>query len=290
MALSGFYPTFAGIQTFMRAPYDLHPTGKNAIVGVPYDLGTSNRAGAREAPAAIRKMSLTFDADRDVQFPSKQFIFENLVDAGDVLIDPGRPLVSIANGLGDLIVDGNKLFILGGDHSITLQSLRAHSRKYGKMALLHFDAHPDTWPDDNGGHGSFVTTAVKEGLLDTDHIVQIGLRTVGDDDVAWSEYQINALQYKRKKAMKAIKYLVQSGIPIYMTFDVDCLDPAFAPGTGTPVCGGLSNMQVLKLLRYAKYAYGLNPVGMDVVEVCPAYDHAGITALAAATVIQQMLQ
>jgi agmatinase len=284
MAQHGYYPTYAGIQTFMRAPYEPRPERRVAVVGVPYDGCSSNRAGSREAPAAIRKMSLTFDADRDRQYPHGRRITSPLVDAGDVMVPPTGQHEAIERHLTSL-VPLNKLIVLGGDHSITLDSLRAHRSKYGRMALLHFDAHPDTWDDEYPSHGTFVTTALHEGLICLESSLQIGIRTVGP---AYGIKQITAYEYRHRRAVKAIHQMVDSGLPVYMTFDVDCLDPAYAPGTGTPVSGGLSSREVLRLLTEVHQKLEL--CGMDVVEVCPAYDHAGITALAAATVIQHVIQ
>ncbi len=287
MTVPGYYPTYSGIQTAFRAPLDYHPKGKVAVVGVPFDMATSNRSGARLGPSAIREMSLTFDADRDPQYPMNSTVMTDLVDAGDVMLNIAAPHQSIESRLTELISHNNQLVVLGGDHSITLDSLRAHFKQYGPLAMIHFDAHPDTWDDSYPTHGSFVTTAVKEGLINPQLSIQIGLRTVGPKDFGIA--QVSA--YNFEKAYHTItdhfKLLARLDVPAYLTFDIDVFDPAFAPGTGTPVSGGLTPRELYPLLT--KLA-GVNLVGMDVVEVCPPYDHSGITALAAATVIQHILQ
>lgn len=285
MTQPGYFPTYSGIQTAFRAPLDYNPRNSIAIIGAPFDMATSNRSGARLGPSAIREMSLTFDADRDLQYPGSQPILNGVVDAGDVMINIGDPHRSIEDRLTQLIDGGNTLVVLGGDHSITLDSLRAHYKKWGPIALLHFDAHPDTWKDTYPTHGSFVTTAVKEGLIVPDYSLQVGLRTVAPDN--FGIHQVYAYDFHLAHQAMA-KFVARAGsMPVYLTFDIDVFDPAFAPGTGTPVSGGLTPREVYPLLNLLK---PIEIKGMDVVEVCPPYDCSGITALAAATVIQHVLQ
>ncbi len=175
----------------------------------------------------------------------------------------------------------------GGDHFVTLPLLRAHAKHFGKMALVHFDAHTDTYA--NGcefDHGTMFYTAPKEGLIDPNHSVQIGIRTEFDKDNGFTV--LDACQVNDRSVDDVIAQVKQivGDMPVYLTFDIDCLDPAFAPGTGTPVIGGLTSDRAIKLVRGLK---DLNIVGMDVVEVAPAYDQSEITALAAATLALEML-
>jgi len=219
--------------------------------------------------------------------------FERLacVDYGDCWFDSGRPESvpeSIQQNALDIINQGVELISVGGDHFISLPLLRAHAEKYGKLALVHFDAHSDTWQDDGKriDHGTMFRHAVEEGLIDPEHSVQIGIRTHNSDpmgflwlDAAWVHGHSSA------DAIEQIQQRVR-GRHAYLTFDIDCLDPGFAPGTGTPVSGGLSTFQAQQIIR------GLDDVdiiGMDLVEVAPAYDNAEITSLAAAHLLHDYL-
>ncbi|MHB2166056.1 agmatinase [Alsobacter sp. R-9] len=287
-------PTFSGALSFMRRPYSRNLAGVDGVVwGIPFDCATSNRPGARFGPQAIRRASAIFDGDP--QYPSGRDPFAErvVVDYGDAFIDHGRPdLVpaAIEAEASAILASGARLFTLGGDHFVTLPLLRAHARRHGPLALVQFDAHQDTWDDDGGArvsHGTFVTTAVREGLIDPARSIQIGIRTCAPQDFGVAvvdAYRVHEL------GVGAVADLVRRRVgegPAYLTFDIDVLDPAFAPGTGTPVSGGLSSAQALMLLRALG---GLDWRGMDVVEVAPAYDHADITAIAAATVVQHVLQ
>ena len=180
------------------------------------------------------------------------------------------------------------LLSLGGDHFVTYPLLKAHAEKHGPLALVQFDAHQDTWDDDGKrvDHGTMITRAVTDGIIDPNHSIQIGIRTIAPETYgieildALTVHEMSAQDVAAKVAERT------GGKNVYLTFDIDCLDPAFAPGTGTPVCGGLSTAQALLILRQLK---NLNIVGSDVVEVSPAYDHADITANAGATVAMYML-
>lgn len=242
-------------------------------------------------PDAIRRASLIFDGDRDPQYPSGLNPCEVLdtVDFGDLNIadDVTKVPKQIEDYASALIEGGQHLITLGGDHFITLPLLRAHVKKHGKLALVHFDAHQDTWDDDGTkiSHGTFVTRAVAEDLIDVKRSVQIGIRTVAPKD-----YGIRQICAYDCNDVHTIANTV-SGIvrgPAYLTFDIDVLDPAFAPGTGTPVAGGLDSRTALSALW--KICMRSEFVGMDVVEVCPPYDQADITAVAASTVVQHYLQ
>ena len=214
-----------------------------------------------------------------------------MVDYGDCSFDYGRHAeipAAIEAQARDIIDTGTMLLSIGGDHFVTWPLLKAHAAVHGPMALVHFDAHQDTWYDDEGriDHGSFVGRAVKEGIILPERSIQIGIRTHAPDDcgieILFGE-DIETLGVagvvERVKARTA-------GARTYVTFDIDCLDPAFAPGTGTPVSGGPSSREALMILRRLGF---LDIVGADLVEVAPAYDHADITSIAGATVLQHYL-
>jgi agmatinase len=285
-------PTYAGALSFMRRRYARDLTGVDlAILGVPLDVTVTNRPGARFGPQAIRRASAIFDGDP--QYPFGIDIFADLatVDYGDVALDLHNPLTipETIEAEARLILDSDvHLFALGGDHFITWPLIRAHAAKFGPLALVQFDAHQDTWADDGTklSHGSFVGRAVRQGLVNPEHSIQIGVRTHAPEDCGievLSAYDVHRLS--ADQVAKRIRERVGE-MPAYLSFDIDCLDPAFAPGTGTPVAGGLSSSQALMALA------GLGDVefvGGDVVEVSPPYDHAEITAVAAATVAQHYI-
>ncbi len=186
-----------------------------------------------------------------------------------------------------LLAAGKRMLSFGGDHFVTLPLLRAHAKHFGKMALVHFDAHTDTYA--NGcefDHGTMFYTAPNEGLIDPNHSVQIGIRTEFDKDNGFTVLDAGQVNDRSVDDVIAQVKQIVGDMPVYLTFDIDCLDPAFAPGTGTPVIGGLTSDRAIKLVRGLK---DLNIVGMDVVEVAPAYDQSEITALAAATLALEML-
>lgn len=265
-----FDPTYFDCNRFCRFPKRPIIAGDMAILGVPYDGGVSNRPGARGGPMAIRRASLMFDADRDPVWPRGTYVHG--VDAGDVEFS------RLEERASEIIEAGGHLITLGGDHSITLPLLRAHAKKYGQLALIHFDAHPDLWPVKNGvpDHGSFLTQALDEGLVDPFGILQIGIRTITPYQPGFSPATSLDAFCPSKKC--------------YLTFDIDVLDPAFAPGTGTPVPGGLSTKKALKLISKIFDWAGLEVVGMDLVEVSPVYDVSETTSLAAASVILRYIQ
>lgn len=285
--------TFSGALSFMRRRYTRDLAGADVVVwGVPFDCGTSNRPGARFGPQAIRRASAIFDGDP--QYPSGRdpFAAMTVVDYGDCAIDHGRvdrvPAV-IEEEARRILGSGAQLLTLGGDHFVTLPILRAHVAHHGPLALVQFDAHQDTWDDDGQkiSHGTFVGRAVEEGLVDPALSVQIGIRTCAPHDFGIEiidAYEVHRLGVDG--VVEQVKARVGDA-PAYLTFDIDCLDPAFAPGTGTPVAGGLSSAQALMTIQGLA---GLDWRGMDVVEVAPAYDHADITAIAASTVAQHYLQ
>jgi len=285
-------PTYAGALSFMRRRYTKNVKGADAIVwGIPFDAAVTNRPGARFGPQAIRRAAAIFD--NDPQYPFNRQLFETMsvVDYGDCLLDSGnhqKTPATIEREAAKLLKSGAFLLSLGGDHFVTWPLLRAHAAIHGPLALVQFDAHQDTWSDDGKriDHGSFVARAVKEGIVDPDRSIQVGIRTHAPDDCG-----IKILYGYEVEEMRAadIAYAIverTGGKKTYLTFDIDCLDPAYAPGTGTPVAGGPSSAKILSVLRQLTQ---VDIVGADVVEVAPAYDHADITAIAGATVAMQYL-
>jgi agmatinase len=280
-------PTYGGALSFMRRRFSRDLAGVDmAVWGIPFDAATSNRPGARFGPQAIRRASAIFDGDPQYPFGVDPFATLTVVDYGDCSFDYGLPAeipAAIETAASIILSSGTQLFTLGGDHFVTYPLLKAHAERYGKLALIQFDAHQDTWHD-NGNrndHGTFVGRAVREGLIDPAASIQIGIRTQAPEDCGIEILSADAIDRLGTDGIVR-KILARVGDrKAYLTFDIDCLDPAFAPGTGTPVAGGLSSREALAILR------GLGPVdfaGGDVVEVAPAYDHADITAIAGATV------
>lgn len=286
-------PTYAGALSFMRRPYGKDVAGCDLVIwGVPFDLSVTNRPGARFGPQAIRRASAVFDGDP--QYPSGIDPFARLsaMDYGDCAL-PRGDLSGCAGAIeaeaAAILAGGAHLITLGGDHFITLPLLRAHAARHGQLALIQFDAHQDTWDDGPGGigHGSFALEAVREGVIDVERSIQIGIRTVAPRDCGIAildAYEAHALGVAGMA--QRIRERVGQG-PAYLTFDIDALDPAFAPGTGTPVSGGFSADQALRALWALR---DLDIRGMDVVEVSPPYDHADITAIAASTIVQHHIQ
>ncbi|NDL64200.1 agmatinase [Acerihabitans arboris] len=279
---------------FLRLPLEFNPYDSDAdwvITGIPFDMATSGRSGGRHGPAAIRQVSTNL-AWEGCRWPWDFDVRQRLkvVDCGDVVFDFGD-----AQDLSDklqqhaerLLAAGKRLLSFGGDHYVTLPLLRAHAKHFGKMALVHFDAHTDTYS--NGSrfdHGTMFYHAPNEGLIDPARSVQIGIRTEYDRDNGFTVLDAAQVNDRGVDDILAQVKQIVGDMPVYLTFDIDCLDPAFAPGTGTPVIGGLTTDRALKLLRGLQ---PLNIVGMDLVEVAPAYDHSQITALAAATLALEML-
>lgn len=287
-------PTYAVPHRFLGI--DRHDAGATfTIAGIPMDIGTTNRAGTREGPAAIRRASrMLTDGDHPVHRvePARM----DLSDIGDLSLALGDIPASLA-AIEAQAAAIPHLLALGGEHSITLPLLRALRKRLGhSLALVHFDAHVDTWPDNFGqayAHGSPFWHAIQEGLVDPHRMIQIGIRSPVQNDVMdWTLAQgvtILSAQDVHATTPAAVAEMIRriaGDAPAYLSFDIDALDPAFAPGTGTPEIGGLMSWQaqaILRLLRPVRFA------GMDVVEVAPAYDHAEITALAAATVVWEYL-
>ncbi|GHC79121.1 agmatinase [Limoniibacter endophyticus] len=285
-------PTYAGALSFMRRKFSKRVAGADVIIwGIPFDSAVSNRPGARFGPQAMRRASTIFD--NDPQYPFERDLFDKLavIDYGDFLHDygyPNRVPRLVEKEAAKLLRTDALLISLGGDHSVTYPLLKAHAARHGPLALVHFDAHQDTWPDDGKrvDHGSFVTRAVREGLIVPDYSIQIGIRTHAPESHGIRivhGYELEDMTVA--EIATAIERRVD-GRQAYITFDIDCLDPAFAPGTGTPVAGGPSSAKMLGVLRRLTH---LHIVGADIVEVSPPYDHADITAIAGATVAMHYL-
>jgi len=285
-------PTFAGALSFMRRRFTKSLEGVDAVVwGIPFDAATSNRPGTRFGPQAIRRASAIFDNDPQYPFNRDLFAEMAVIDYGDCLLDYGNHQdtpVAIERQATDILDSGAFMLTLGGDHFVTWPLLEAHAAKHGPLALVQFDAHQDTWFDDGKriDHGSFVARAVRDGLIDPDRSIQIGIRTHAPDD--FGIHVLYGHQVEDMSAADIASAIIShtKGAPAYLTFDIDCLDPAYAPGTGTPVAGGPSSAKILSTLQRL---HQLDIRGADVVEVSPAYDHADITAIAGATVAMYML-
>lgn len=285
-------PTFAGALSFMRRRFTKDLTGADAVVwGIPFDAATSNRPGTRFGPQAIRRASAIFDNDPQYPFQRDLFAEMAVIDYGDCLLDYGNHQdtpAAIERQASAILDSGAFLLTLGGDHYVTWPLLKAHVDRHGPLALVQFDAHQDTWLDDERriDHGSFVARAARAGLIDPDRSIQIGIRTHAPED--FGIHLLYGHQVEDMSATEIASAIIThtKGSPVYLTFDIDCLDPAFAPGTGTPVSGGPSSAKILSVLQRLKQ---LDVRGADVVEVSPPYDHADITAIAGATVAMYML-
>jgi agmatinase len=284
--------TYGGALSFLRRRYSRDLDGVDVVVsGIPFDSATTNRPGARFGPRAIREASTGLAELLAYPFGFDPFDHLSVVDYGDCYLDSGHPeeVVERVEAHARTILDaGATMLTLGGDHFVTYPLLRAHAARFGPLSLIHFDAHCDTWPDDGTrlDHGSMFLRAAREGIIDPAASVQIGIRTFNDDEHGFT---ILGAPWVHRNGIDAVVEVVRETVGdrrAYLTFDIDCLDPAFAPGTGTPVAGGLSSAQALDAIRALG---GLAIVGMDVVEVAPAYDVAETTALAAATIAHDLI-
>ncbi|MDX6383797.1 MAG: agmatinase [Blastocatellia bacterium] len=294
--------SFSGITTFSRLPH--HPIINDqefdlAILGIPYDGMVTNRPGARFGPNAIRQSSIRC---RNYSQQMEVGVYQTLraTDVGDVTVNPfdyAATFAAIEDRVSELQQKGAAIVALGGDHSILLPILRATNRKYSNLNVIQFDAHTDT-SDEGWGqkfhHGTPVRRAIEEGLVPGNRVFQIGIRgsigSAGANDFA-HQAGIHILDMpsfhdqKLRADFLQTLHQVAGSDPVYLTFDVDGVDPAFAPGTGTPVAGGLTSFEALNMMRSFR---GLNFIGGDVVEVAPAYDSSDITALLGATVAYEL--
>ncbi len=286
--------SYAGMTTFMRRlllpdPADWRALNPDIVViGAPFDLGTTNRPGARFGPREIRAESLQLAWGPIWPWGFDPFERQKVVDGGDVVSDWGRPedmAHRIQETIGTVLRCGAIPLMLGGDHFCTLPALRAMAAEVGEpLALIHFDAHRDVEAGFGEGridHGIVFSEALAEGLIREEASVQIGIRTMYPDEGGQAMTVLDA-HWVQDQGPEAVAREIRRVIgkrPAYLSFDIDCLDPAFAPGTGTPVPGGLSSQQARRIIQGLA---GLDIRGFDVMEVAPPYDPTGITALAAA--------
>lgn len=293
-------PRFGGAVTMMRLPSQPTAEGLDAcFVGIPMDIGTSNRSGTRLGPRQIRDESRMM---RPFNMATGAGPFDKMqvADIGDVAIntfDLKKTVDIITNAYHDILATGAIPLTLGGDHTLTYPILRAIAAKHGPVALVHVDAHADTNDEMFGekiAHGTPFRRAVEEGLIDPHRTYQIGLRGTGytAEDFDWARDQgFNVTQAEELWHRSAAPLITQINKdlgdgPVYLSYDIDSLDPAYAPGTGTPEIGGLTSVQAIEIIRGCR---GLNLVGCDLVEVSPPYDPQGNTALLAANLLFEML-
>lgn len=293
-------PRFAGLSTFARLPQlGTTPDYRIAVVGIPFDAGTTYRPGARFGPSHIRESSRLLKPYHPY-LDSSPFARVQVVDAGDISCNPfsiPTAISQMVDAAGSLLAGGRRLVSLGGDHTVALPLLRAVNREYGKVALVHFDAHLDTWNTYFGEpytHGTPFRRAAEEGLFAEDRSVHVGIRGSlygsGDisDDAGLGFRIVHARDFDRFGVGAVVDRIRErvGGAPVYVSVDIDVLDPAHAPGTGTPSAGGLTSRELLACLQGLA---GLPIVSADVVEVSPAYDQAQITGVAAAEVAYELV-
>jgi agmatinase len=300
-------PRYAGSSTFVRLP-ELRDVDRCdiAILGAPFDGGVSFRPGARFGPMAVRQASRAIRPQYHPQFDVQPFADLQFADAGDVACNPfsiSEALLAIEARASELLgpADGphpvDALVSIGGDHTIAYSLLKSVSRRFGPPALVHFDAHLDTWNSyfgENFTHGTPFRRAAEENLFDTDHSMHIGIRgplyssndLKADADLG---FRIVTCDQLERIGVDGVITRIRECVadrPLYLSIDIDVLDPAHAPGTGTPEIAGMSSRELVMILRGLK---GMNVISGDVVEVLPAYDHAEITSLAAATVVYELI-
>ena len=287
-------PSYGGALSFLRRKYTRELEGVDvAITGVPFDTATSNRPGSRFGPRALRAVSASLSWGRPWPWDVDPLEALNIIDYGDCNFDYGEPAsisAAITHYFRKILEAGAATLALGGDHYVTYPILEAYARHYGPLSLVHFDAHSDTWPDEEDServdHGTMFHHAARKGMVDDSRSVQIGLRTTNDDPMGFNILDANWVHENGPVAVADKVRDIVGERKAYLTFDIDCLDPAFAPGTGTPVVGGLTTHQAREIIRGLA---GINFVGADLVEVAPAYDVGEITAFAGATLALDFL-
>ncbi len=288
-----FENAFGGATSFLRRRYTKDLAGVDlAITGVPFDQAVTHRPGTRFGPRAIREASALQAYDAPYGWGYDPLSEMTVIDYGDVAFDyahtasfPGKVEAHIAG----ILAAGAGTVTLGGDHFVTLPILRAYAERFGPVALIQFDAHSDTWVDDDMDridHGTFLYKAIKTGVVDASASVSVGIRTDNPDTLGVTILDAPFVHQQGVAATAARIKEVVGARPCYITFDIDCLDPAFAPGTGTPVWGGLASWQAAAILRGLA---GVNLLGGDVVEVSPPYDTTGATAIAGAHVAMELI-
>lgn len=289
---SDYEMTYAGALSFLRRKYTRDLSNVDiAVSGIPFDGAVTNRPGCRFGPRAIRAASTELASLN--AFPSGIDIYQTLAiaDYGDCALNPHDPTTipdAIADHARQILATDTKMLTFGGDHFVAYPLIKAHAEKYGPVALVQFDAHCDTWEDGGSAlnHGSMFLRAKEENLIDVDRSIQVGLRSYNDHDHG---FEILTCPWVHRHGVDQVIERILDRVgdgPAYISFDIDCLDPAFAPGTGTPVPGGIATWQALEFIRGLE---PLNMVGFDLVEVSPPYDHAEITANAAASIAHEWL-
>ncbi len=288
-----FENAFSGATSFLRRRYSKDMSGFDlAVTGIPFDQAVTHRPGTRFGPRAIREASTLQPYDPPYGWGYDPLAELAVADAGDMAFDyantrevPAR----IEAHIGGLLDQGVGTITLGGDHFITLPILRAYAKRHGPVALIQFDAHSDTWVDDDPDridHGTFLYKAIREGIVDPAASVSVGIRTENPDTLGVTILDAPSVHQGGIAATLDRIRAVVGDRPVYITFDIDALDPAFAPGTGTPVWGGLASWQAAALLRGLA---GVSLLGGDVVEVSPPYDTTGATAIAGAHVATELI-
>ncbi|HVX55052.1 agmatinase [Nocardioides sp.] len=293
-------PRYAGIASFARLPRLEEVASADVVVaGVPFDTGVSFRPGARFGPSHVREASRLLRPYHPALDVSP-FEIAQVADAGDIAVNPfdiGAAIETIQEAALDLTADDTRLVTIGGDHTISLPLLRAAAGRHGPVALVHFDAHLDTWDTYFGAeytHGTPFRRAVEEGIVDTEALSHVGTRgpLYGkrdlEDDRRFGFGILTAADVYHQGVVEVVERLREriAGRPVYVSIDIDVLDPAHAPGTGTPEAGGITSRELLEILRGFR---GLDIVGADIVEVAPAYDHADITGIAASHVAYDLV-
>ena len=288
-----FENAFGGATSFLRRRYTKDLTGVDvAVTGVPFDQAVTHRPGTRFGPRAIREASSLQPFDPPWGWPISPLEALDIIDYGDLAFDYAKTADfpdALTAHIRGILAAGAASVTLGGDHYITFPILRAYAEAFGPISLLHFDAHSDTWKDDDFtriDHGTMFYKAVKSGIVDPATSVHVGIRTHNDDFLGVNVIDAREVHEAGTSAVVEKIKGILGNRPVYLTFDIDALDPAFAPGTGTPVWGGLASWQVAAILRDLA---GIDIKGGDVVEVSPPYDTTGATAIAGAHVAHEIL-
>ena len=288
-----FENAFGGATSFLRRSYTKDLTGVDlAITGVPFDQAVTHRTGTRFGPRAIREASSLMPYDPPHGWPTNPLEEMNIIDYGDCAFDYAKTAdfpETLTAHIRKILTAGPGTITLGGDHFITFPILRAYAEKFGPLSLIHFDADSDLWADDamtRIDHGTMFYKAVKTGIVDPKRSVQIGIRTTTTDYLGVNVITAREVHEKGTDWVVARAKEIVGDHAVYLTFDIDALDPAFAPGTGTPVWGGLASWQAAACLRDLA---GINMVGGDVVEVSPPHDTTGATSIAGAHVAYELI-
>ena len=284
---------YAGVPSFMRRRYTKDLSGVDiAYTGIPFDHSMMNRPGSRYGPRAVREQSALLAWGAPYRWDFSPFDEFSVVDYGDVGFDHGKlgeVPERIQQHIKGILDQGAASLSIGGDHFVTYPILKAYYEKYGPLSLIHFDAHTDTWEDPDPeriDHGTMFYHAIKDGLIIPEKSAQIGIRTHNENTLGMNIFDPDQIDDEGPvKIAQKVRDIVGDQ-PAYLTFDIDALDPAFAPGTGTPVTGGMSTTQAHRIIRNLA---GVHLVGMDVVEISPPYDHGNITAIAGAEIAQDLI-